>query len=225
MRAPRWEDIITTAIDVRLEDVHTAEPGWILDYDAESQTCSAQPALMKPFPREDGERGLARKPPSRNARVCFPGGIRFNLEPGDPVLIVFCSGSLDNWEPGKNRPVDPGDERMHNLSDPIVVPMGKSKEVPEAGQLIVEHDRVSLGKLGVGDVRHQVVRKVDAQAGKASIDAEVASVQAQLTIAIAGLPGTATQVAELTAKLDALTPVADAFAAMVDSISSNVEAT
>lgn len=206
MRAPRWEDIIADAMDARLEDVHTVEPGWVLDFDAESSTCTVQPSLMKPYQREDGQRGLARKPPCRSARICYPGGIRFNLEPGDPVFIGYCSGSLDNWQPGKNRTVDPGDDRMHNLTDALIVPMGKLDEVPDDGQVIVGYDRVSLGKSTAFTSRSPVARKSDLVALRAEITTFVATNPAN--------PANA-----------ALTLIAGFLLTVINAMSSNVEAT
>ena len=225
MRAPRWEDIISETFDAKMEDVHTSEPGWVLSYDPASKTCTAQASMAQAYIDENGDRKLSNKPPCRAARAKFPGNVAFNLEPGDPVLIHYCSTALDNYSPGRARTADPGDDRRHNLSDAFVTPIGRTNEVPAKGEYIVEYDKVSLGKPGLGETRQQVVRKIDAQAGKTSIDAVVDATQIALDAALLGLPGTAALVAELQAKLAALTPVASAFAAMVSSISSNVEAT
>ncbi len=229
MRPPKLEDIIGETIDARLEDVHTAEVGWVMEYSADSGTCTAQPSIAQAYVDEKGERRLSAKPPCRAARVAFPGNIVFQLLPGDPVLIVCCSSALDNWSAGRNRVVDPGDDRRHNLSDAFIIPLGKpvlpGGETPARDEVIVGYDKVKLGSRDLGESRHQVIRKIDAQAGKTAIDAEVSATQTALDAAILGLPGTAAVVAKLTAKLESLTSVAGAFTAMVNSINSNVEAT
>lgn len=222
MRAPRWEDIISETFDAKMEDVHTAEPGWVLSYDAGSKTCTAQPAMAQAYVDERGERKLAAKPPCRAARVAFPGNVAFQLEPGDHVLLVYCSTALDNYSPGRNRVADPGDDRRHHLSDPFVVPLGKTNEVPNKGEYIVEYDKVKLGKPGIGS-RSPVVRRTDVTAGHAVAAGALASAQASLTAAI--LAADAPAIAIYTQQVAVLTPLVNSFQAMLDIMSDKVTAT
>lgn len=211
MRPPRQEDIISEAIEARLESVHTSEPGWILDYDPATKTCTAQSAIAEPYIRENGERGAQVKPPARNARVAFQGGIVFRLQPGDPVLINYCSAALDNWSPGKNKALDPGDDRRHSLSDPIVTPLGTATETPDAHDIILQYAKVKLGDKGLIGTRSPVARKSDLTTFKSSMQTALA------TLALS--PITNAQA------IAALTPVITAITAAIAAMSTNVEAT
>lgn len=175
MRAPRLEDIIADTVEARLEDLHTSEPGFVLSFDPDSLTCTAQASMAQAYVGEDGERKLATKPPCRSARVAYPGGIVFRLEPGDPVLIVYCSTGLDNWSPDKTKVVDPGDERRHTLADPFVIPLGKASETPGRNEVIVDYSTVLLGKTGLTGTRSPVMRKSDLQAISSALTTLAAS--------------------------------------------------
>lgn len=211
MRPPRYEELIADSIEARLESVHTTEPGWVLDYDPTSKTCTAQSAIAQPYIREDGERAAQIKPPSRNARVAFPGGIVFRLEPGDPVTIHYCSAALDNWSPDKNKAHDPGDERRHSLSDAIVVPLGKATETPDRNEVIVEYDSVLLGKKGLTGTRSPVVRKTDLE----DLSSALFTLAATLTGAIPPMLEAAAAITGLKEALDVI----------IAAMSTNVEAT
>ena len=211
MPAPRPEDVISGAIDARLERVYTQEPGIITAFDPDKLTCSVQPSMMQRYVREDGQIADVPKPVLMGVRVLYPGQMRWRLSVGDPVMIEFCSTAIVNWNPATKKPQVVGDDRRHALSDAVVHPSFpvNVKEKPAANEVILSWRKVKLGDPGtpVQSPRSPVVREVDLEAG-------LAIAQAALTAAT-GNP----------ALVAALTPLVNSIQAMIDNISGNVEAT
>ena len=109
-------DIIRNAINARLCNVHTALPGIVKAYDAETNKATIQPALNKNF--TTGEMPM---PILENVPVMFPSFIRFPLNEGDYVLLIFAERSLDLWLSVGGQ-VTPTDPRKFDLSDAIAIP-------------------------------------------------------------------------------------------------------
>jgi len=120
---PSLADLLNTAIDSRLCDVHTAMPGIVKSYDRATQTAKIQPALKRKY--ADGR--IVDLPIINKVPVKFPRSkgkwIHFDLEVGDVVTIIFSERSLDNWKE-KGGLVSPDDPRKFNLSDAYAFPGG-----------------------------------------------------------------------------------------------------
>lgn len=124
-QTPSLSDVISGAIDIRLEDLHTAMPAKVTAYDRTTQSISAQPLIKQGTLNEEGDRQVTAYPVITHVPVCFPGSggfsITWPIAVGDIVLLVFASGSLDKWLSVGGH-VDPNDDRRHNLSDAIAIP-------------------------------------------------------------------------------------------------------
>jgi hypothetical protein len=124
-RSPALPHVIGAALTARLRGVRTCLPAEVVSYDAARTEISAQILINEGAPGEDGERVVERLPVINGVPVVFPGSggirIRFPINPGDPVLLVFCSSSIDRWlEQGGE--VDPLDDRHHSINDAIAIP-------------------------------------------------------------------------------------------------------
>lgn len=120
---PTLEQVIRTAIEARLCDVHVSLPCIIQRYDAAKQQADVVPALQRVY--ADGR--VSTLPVISNCPVIWPrvaGAIlHMPMKPGDHCVAVFSERSLDNYlEQGKI--VDPADDRKHHLSDACIHPGG-----------------------------------------------------------------------------------------------------
>lgn len=102
----------------------TALPGVIESFDADAQTCVAQPAIKIPVRASDGTVTTAALPPVVDCPVQFPSGgnctLTFPVTQGDECLIVFASRSVDAWwQSGGVQ--EQAALRMHDLSDGFVL--------------------------------------------------------------------------------------------------------
>ena len=85
--------------------LHVALPGKVVSFDAESQTAAVQPAVKT---------GSLVFPVLSDVPVFMP--VPFEVNPGDPCLVVFADIDIDAWfESGE--PQEPKSARKHALSD------------------------------------------------------------------------------------------------------------
>lgn len=141
---PTLADVLRGALDSRLGDLHVAIPARVESYNADRQSCSAQPLVRVAVPEaqvEDDSRAVERLPVINGVPVVFPGAgdysITWPLAKGDIVLLVFSEAALDKWKT-RGDDVDPGDDRRHALSDAIAIPGlrafgGKGSAAPVSG--------------------------------------------------------------------------------------------
>lgn len=123
---PNMALVIKQAITNMLKDVHTTIPGFVVSFDAETQTAEVQAGIRRIYIEKTKE-GTEEKtavdiPKFINVPVIFPraGGwcITFPVKEGDECLIHFSERAIDVWrENGEIQ--DPKDWRMHNFSDAI----------------------------------------------------------------------------------------------------------
>ena len=111
-------------MDSRLASVHTAMPGVIETYDADTQR-----AVVDPSPRVliDGGDPVER-PPLVNVPVIFPGGggvtLALSMQPGDPVLLIVSERGIGPWKE-MSTPGDytPPRSRFFSLADAFALPI------------------------------------------------------------------------------------------------------
>lgn len=147
----------------------TALPARVESYDAATQTCTAQPLVQNVYYDENEERRAEDLPICADVPVCFPGAgsiaITWPLAPGDVVLLMYASCSLDRWLAGDGRSVDPIDERRNHLSDAIAIPglrpRGAALAHAATSGVTIAADVV---RLGGHDASDPVVRKSDLDA-------------------------------------------------------------
>jgi len=107
-------------LDNALKNVHTALPGIIASYDADTQTASVQPAIKRLFI----EKGAVNLPLCVDCPVQFPQGgpfvLTFPVVAGDECLLLFSERAIDFWF--ENGGVQlPSEYRTHDLSDAFVL--------------------------------------------------------------------------------------------------------
>lgn len=125
---PTLAEVIQTVIDANLIDVHTCLPAKIVSYDPKTQYASVQIQLKKAY--ESG--AVIAWPVISNVPVIWPKAqnnaayLHMPLQQDDPVTLIFCERSLDNWKI-TNDMVDPMDRRTFNITDAFAVPGGSSK--------------------------------------------------------------------------------------------------
>ncbi len=85
--------------------LHCALPGTVVSFDAERQTAEVQPAVKL---------GSMNYPVLSDVPVFMP--VPFEVNPGDPCLVIFADVDIDAWLESGN-PEEPGSERMHSLAD------------------------------------------------------------------------------------------------------------
>lgn len=126
LQTPTLAQLLASAMNWRLEDVHTCQWGYVTSYDATSQKAGVQLIRRRPFTNEGGDRQTERPAPLVGVPVIFPGSgpysITWPLASGDFVLVVFAEHSTSEILAGGQQDVDPDDDRMHSLSDPVAIP-------------------------------------------------------------------------------------------------------
>jgi hypothetical protein len=137
----------------RLMDVHTARIGVVRSYSSLTQRADVQPIARPAVRGESDERVVETIATLKNVPVAFLASSNssdtFDLARGDTVLLVFCEHSLDQWlggATGVDEPLDPGDDRMHSLSDAIAIPIRIRLPLPALpGARVMNGDDIRLG--------------------------------------------------------------------------------
>lgn len=124
---PTLAEVIQTAIDANLIDMHVCLPAKIVEYDSDTQTASLLPSINKTY--ENGT--VLPWPVIPNVPIVFPRAvegeayIHMPLAPGDDVTMLVCERSLDNWkETGELS--DPDDRRQFDITDAFAFPGGSA---------------------------------------------------------------------------------------------------
>lgn len=121
MSTPSLNEVMSTAIETRLLDLHTAMPGQIVSYNTANQSCVVQPCIKKKY--EDGT--VVNIPQITNVPVVFPRAgkafISLPLKAGDYVLIIFSERAMDLFS-NLGGVQDPKDPRKHHITDAIAIP-------------------------------------------------------------------------------------------------------
>ena len=124
---------IERIVDARLRDLHTAMPGLVVDFDADTQLASVQPAIRRQMLTNDGEKDIlipSSIPQLINVPIVFPQGGGYHLtipvSPGDEVLLIFCERSIDQWHEFGTEQV-PAIKRFHAYADAFAIPGINSK--------------------------------------------------------------------------------------------------
>jgi len=118
---PSLPHTLNIAMKSMLNEIHTAMPGTIEQYDYTTQKANIQPSLQRKY-RDDS---IVKLPVLVNVPIIWPrtseGGISFPLKRGDSCLIIFSERSLDEWLT-LGKLCTPSDIRRFDLSDGIAIP-------------------------------------------------------------------------------------------------------
>lgn len=118
-------EVVLSAIDSRLDEVHVARPGEVTAYDAATNTAVVKPAIKRAlFNVETDERSYEDLPEIPFVPVIFPRvgdfALTLPVTVGTPVLLLFCDVSLAEWrESGKV--AEPTDARRHSIGWPVAL--------------------------------------------------------------------------------------------------------
>lgn len=123
-RSPSLEALLEAFGETLRDGIHVMLPGKVTSYDASKQTATVQPLVKQRFLAEDGETYVAQDLPAIHGcpvEFCGParGRITWPVKAGDTCEIRFSSASLARWLASGGGPVDPGEDRRHDLSDAI----------------------------------------------------------------------------------------------------------
>lgn len=125
--SPELAGVISSAIESKLVDVHTALPGRVESYDAGRQVADVKPMLRRVIRQEDQTRVAEELPVIPCVPVLWArGGGAFAALPlaaGDFGLLVFTEYSADRFR-STGDDVDPGDERRFDLANAVFLPCG-----------------------------------------------------------------------------------------------------
>jgi len=122
-------ELLKSAVNSQLMDIHTCLPAIVETYNRENQTCSVQPAIKRSY--QDGS--VNPLPIIKNVPVTFHRNgtqfLHFDLKKGDVVTLVFSERSTDKWKE-KGGVVQPDDKRKFHLTDAFALPGGYPKPTP-----------------------------------------------------------------------------------------------
>lgn len=123
-RIPTLAEAVEGRIERRLRAVRVALPGIVQSYDRERQRASVQPAIDDMIELESGALVPESLPIVNEVPVMFPGtgafSLTWDLEPGDEVLLVCSSSSLEKWL-SKGGKVNPEIDQRHSLDDAVAI--------------------------------------------------------------------------------------------------------
>ena len=163
-REPGLAEVIDRASRAGLADLHVSVPARVKRWDAAKQQIDAEVVVRSAYLDETQTRQLDPVRVILCVPVQFPSGVnaagqtfsvKFPVNVGSPVWLVFSDVSLDKWL-ATGGIVDPGDDRQHALIDCVAVPGGRPFCSPLAA---VADDCVEIGLdgsathgVGLGDL-------------------------------------------------------------------------
>ncbi len=214
-QTPTLAEVIEGAMDARLERQYTMLPGVVVSYNASNQTASVQATVKHRYTNERGEIVATDLPVIPGCVVSMPrgagrNGITFPIEGGTGVVIFFSSASLDRWKGSSGtRLVDTADDRRNCFADAIVVAgLHTNSNAPFTEADIADGTQLHGEGIYIGDLQTDMVFLGDPTADdpvalKSDLDtikpAILAGLDAQITALTAGLPATASELADAVA--------------------------
>jgi hypothetical protein len=204
LRERSVESSLDGFLDSFARRLHTAYPASVVAYDPEKKTCTVK-VHYADFYASDGDEPIREDwPPIEDVPVLFPRGggfsITWPLAKNDPVLLVFCERSIDQWF-GGNGAEDISPELLvtHDASDCIAIPglfPSKAAEgTADDANLILSHadGAVDLRLTPEGEIQAvaSAVRLGTLSAAKSlalteKVDARLTSLQAKVDTLVAG---------------------------------------
>jgi hypothetical protein len=131
----RWideEEMLRVAIDGLLTQVWTSLPGYVVAYDASTNTATVQLGVQGQVAGPDQAPQSVNYPVLSGVPVIFPRGggatLTFPIASGDECWVSFACRAIGGWkQSGGIQP--PNDSRRHDLSDAVchIGPMSQAK--------------------------------------------------------------------------------------------------
>lgn len=142
----RWsdeEEMLRVAIDGLLSQVWTSLPGYIVSYDASSNTATVQLGVQGQLAGPDQSPKSVNYPVLSGVPVIFPRGggatLTFPIASGDECWVSFACRAIGGWkQSGGIQP--PNDPRRHDLSDAVchIGPMSQAKKLSSISTTTVQ---------------------------------------------------------------------------------------
>lgn len=134
-QTPSLAEVIQTAIDANLINMHTCLPAKVVSYDASTQTASVMPSLTQAYENTNNPYSTTltpvKYPVIPNVQVIWPRAaagqayMHMPLVADDDVTLFFCERSLDNWKQ-TGELSNPDDRRKFNITDAFAIPGGSA---------------------------------------------------------------------------------------------------
>jgi hypothetical protein len=121
-------EAIENIVENELQPVRVALPARVESYDDAEGSVSVKPTVKVPIADEEAELGYSYIDPPVISRVpvAWPQGggsyIKWKLEAGDYVLLVFADTSIDDWLVSGGIESQPESDRRFDISDAIAIP-------------------------------------------------------------------------------------------------------
>lgn len=119
------EQLLETAIDSALVDLHTCLPGSIISFDSVAQTVHAQVQIRRVHVDKNGIESTVAVPVLVDVPILFPKCAGFSItlpvKPGDNCLIFFSERDIDNWH-NSGSLSNPRTRRKFDFSDGFCFP-------------------------------------------------------------------------------------------------------
>lgn len=183
-----FESVVSMLVEAKLQDVNVSDPCRVVSYDRTKQRLQVQPLVARGVIAEGGVTKPDHLPIINDVPIVFPGnrknGITWPVRPGDTVLVVYCSRSIDRWLYRGGR-IDPKDYRRHNHNDAIAIPglNDFAHALPPTAMsddaMVIRFDNLLLGGALALD---GAVRLTDLQRVMIAITAAIASLTATATV-------------------------------------------
>lgn len=122
---PTLAEVLRTAVESYLLDLHVALPCKVESYDLASQTADVKPQIKRTITKEDGTFLHEALPVIPKVPIAFPRGgdwfVSMPIAAGDFVFVVCSERSLDQWRE-KGKDTEAGDLRTHTLDGAVAFP-------------------------------------------------------------------------------------------------------
>jgi hypothetical protein len=192
---PSELDIIRSALDAALAEVHTCMPAEVVRVHAgahQRQFVDVQPSLQRRAPNEDGQVVDETLPVIPMVPVGYMQGggffISVPIAVGDFVLLVFAERSLDQWlqtaRKGSQRAITPGDVGTHVLEGAVALPCGPAPRSAllagvHATDLVIGHvnGKAQIHITAAGQVQLGAATDLDAVALAAKVKAQLTTLK------------------------------------------------
>ncbi len=157
---PTLAQLLVSAMDSQLNNLHTAMPCRVASYDAATQTANLQPQIKNPVKTEDGEVRYEELPILPNVPVAFPRGgngfyMTFPLTAGDFGMVIFSERSIDEWR-STGTSAEPLNDTKHPLQGAVFFPMGypdtNKLTDSDASSMAMGRDTGANIKITIGDI-------------------------------------------------------------------------
>lgn len=232
-RSPEPQELLRTAIEYYVRDIHVALPGRIESYDPGEQKAEVKPLVKRLTAADDGSELLEELPVLPGVPVVFPRGggffISMPVKKGDFCLLVFNSFPVDTYKSGTGKDSNPEDFDTHDLSDAVALmgfaPFSKSIADADADNVVIGKEKgtqihVADGKIELGEKgapeEVSIDSKVQTELQRANDNAQSALSYAVSLSSVwaSGVPvpqdgGAAVQTAQVAAALAVTVPTLD----------------